>query len=128
MTGTLWGATSSCGTAGGFPAPKPAFMKWPPPLRFPAENTLRIRCETSAPNCLLEGCAIRRVQVCQLKRLFRLGSLPPAASPPSTLAAVAGAVLEVMLPDGARLRLEGAVDPTLAAAVLRALATSGRAS
>jgi len=55
-------------------------------------------------------------------------TLPPAASPPSTLAAVAGAVLEVMLPDGARLRLEGAVDPALAAAVLRALATSGRAS
>jgi transposase len=55
-------------------------------------------------------------------------TLPPATSPPSTPAAVAGAVLEVMLPDGARLRLEGAVDPTLAAAVLRALATSGRAS
>ena len=55
-------------------------------------------------------------------------TLPPAASPPSTPAAIAGAVLEVMLPDGARLRLEGAVDPTLAAAVLRALAASGRAS
>ena len=35
-----------------------------------------------------------------------------------------GAVLEVMLPDGARVRLEGAVDPALAAAVLGALATS----
>jgi transposase len=55
-------------------------------------------------------------------------TLSPATSPPSTPAAVAGAVLEVMLPGGARLRLEGAVDPTLAAAVLRALATSGRAS
>src|SRR3954463_2111962 len=55
-------------------------------------------------------------------------TLPPATSPPSPAAAVAGAVLEVMLPDGARLRLEGAVDPALAAAVLRALATSGRAS
>ncbi|GEO43689.1 hypothetical protein SAE02_78370 [Skermanella aerolata] len=55
-------------------------------------------------------------------------ALPPAASPPSTPAAVAGAVLEVMLPDGARVRLEGAVDPALAAAVLTALATSGRVS
>lgn len=55
-------------------------------------------------------------------------TLPPATSPPSTPSAIAGAVLEVMLPDGARLRLEGAVDPTLAAAVLRALAASGRAS
>ena len=51
----------------------------------------------------------------------------PSALPPSAPAAVAGAVLEVMLPDGARVRLEGAVDPTLAAAVLRVLATSGRA-
>jgi len=54
-------------------------------------------------------------------------SLPSAPSPSPTPAAVAGAVLEVMLPDGARVRLEGAVDPTLAAAVLRVLATSGRA-
>jgi transposase len=54
--------------------------------------------------------------------------LPSAPSSPSTPAAVAGAVLEVMLPDGVRVRLEGAVDPTLATAVLRALATSGRAS
>jgi transposase len=45
-----------------------------------------------------------------------------------TPTAVAGAVLEVMLPDGARVRLEGAVDPALAAAVLTALATSGRVS
>ena len=52
----------------------------------------------------------------------------PSAPPPSAPAAVAGAVLEVMLPDGARVRLEGAVDPALAAAVLGALATSGRAS
>jgi transposase len=50
----------------------------------------------------------------------------PSAPPPSASAAVAGAVLEVMLPDGARVRLEGAVDPALAAAVLTALATSGR--
>jgi transposase len=54
-------------------------------------------------------------------------SLPSAPSPSPTPAAVAGAVLEVMLPDGARVRLEGAVEPTLAAAVLRVLATSGRA-
>ena len=54
--------------------------------------------------------------------------LPSAPSSPATPTAVAGAVLEVMLPDGARVRLEGAVDPTLAAAVLGALATSGRAS
>ena len=52
----------------------------------------------------------------------------PSAPPPSASAAVAGAVLEVMLPDGARVRLEGAVDPALAAVVLTALATSGRAS
>ena len=51
----------------------------------------------------------------------------PSAPPPSPPAAVAGAVLEVMLPDGARVRLEGAVDPALAAAVLGVLATSGRA-
>jgi transposase len=55
-------------------------------------------------------------------------ALPSATSPLATPTAVAGAVLEVMLPDGARVRLEGPVDPTLAAAVLRALATSGRAS
>jgi transposase len=55
-------------------------------------------------------------------------ALPSATSPPCPAAAVAGAVLEVTLPDGARVRLEGAVDPALAAAVLRALATSGRAS
>ena len=53
--------------------------------------------------------------------------LASAPSPSPAPAAVAGTVLEVMLPDGARVRLEGAVDPTLAAAVLRALATSGRA-
>jgi transposase len=51
----------------------------------------------------------------------------PSAPPPSPPAAVAGAVLEVMLPDGARVRLEGAVDPALAAAVLGAMTTSGRA-
>ena len=55
-------------------------------------------------------------------------ALPSAMSPPATPTAGTGAVLEVMLPDGARVRLEGAVDPTLAAAVLGALATSGRAS
>jgi len=54
--------------------------------------------------------------------------LPLVTSPPVTPTAVAGAVLEVMLPDGARVRLEGAVDPALAAAVLTALATSGRVS
>jgi len=55
-------------------------------------------------------------------------ALPSVTSPPVTPTAVAGAVLEIMLPDGARVRLEGAVDPALAAAVLTALATSGRAS
>jgi len=54
-------------------------------------------------------------------------ALPPAPSSRLTPTAVAGAILEVMLPDGARVRLEGAVDPALAAAVLRALATSGQA-
>jgi transposase len=53
--------------------------------------------------------------------------LPSATSPPATPTAVARAVLEVMLPDGARVRLEGAVDPALAPAVLGALATSRRA-
>jgi transposase len=43
----------------------------------------------------------------------------PAASPPG--------VLEIALPGGARVRLEGAVDPALAAAVLEALATPRRA-
>ena len=60
--------------------------------------------------------------------MAELSALPSVTSPPVTPTAVAGAVLEVMLPDGARVRLEGAVDPTLAAAVLGALATSGRAS
>jgi transposase len=55
-------------------------------------------------------------------------ALPSVTSPPVTPTAVAGAVLEVMLPDGARVRLEGVVDPALAAAVLTALATSGRVS
>ena len=55
-------------------------------------------------------------------------ALPSVTSPPVTPTAVAGAVLEIMLPDGARVRLEGAVDPALAAAVLTALATSGRVS
>jgi transposase len=55
-------------------------------------------------------------------------ALPSVTSPPVTPTAVAGAVLEVMLPDGARVRLEGAVDPALAAAVLTALAISGRVS
>ena len=55
-------------------------------------------------------------------------ALPSVTSPPVTPTAVAGAVLKVMLPDGARVRLEGAVDPALAAAVLTALATSGRVS
>ena len=55
-------------------------------------------------------------------------ALPSAMSLPATPTAGTGAVLEVMLPDGARVRLEGAVDPALAAAVLTALATSGRVS
>jgi transposase len=55
---------------------------------------------------------------------------PDMAEPPSlpsVPSGAAGAVLEVMLSDGARVRLEGAVDPALAAAVLGALATSRRA-
>jgi transposase len=55
---------------------------------------------------------------------------PDRAEPPSlpsVPSGAAGAVLEVMLSDGARVRLEGAVDPALAAAVLGALATSRRA-
>jgi len=54
-----------------------------------------------------------------------LPSLPSVPSPPSVPSAAAGAVLEIILPDGARVRLEGAVEPALAAAVVSALA--GRA-
>ena len=53
--------------------------------------------------------------------------LPLMTPLPAIPTAGAVAVLEVMLPDGARVRLEGAVDPALAA-VLTALATSGRVS
>ncbi|MBF5093722.1 transposase [Azospirillum sp. INR13] len=45
------------------------------------------------------------------------GSLPPPAPP-----ATSPAILEVILPSGTRLRLEGPVDPALAAAVVSALA------
>jgi transposase len=44
--------------------------------------------------------------------------MPPLASPPPPLPV---GVLEVSLPCGACLRLEGTVDPVLAAAVVRAL-------
>ena len=52
---------------------------------------------------------------------------PPVVEPPEPLPLPAApatrpAVLEVILPSGARLRLEGPVDPTLAAAVIGALA------
>ncbi len=46
------------------------------------------------------------------------GPLPPPVMP----AARPVAILEVILPGGARLRLEGPVDPALAAAVVGALA------
>ncbi|MGF7213320.1 hypothetical protein GGE65_007960 [Skermanella aerolata] len=55
-------------------------------------------------------------------------ALSSATSPPATPTAVVESALEVMLPDGARMRLEGAVDPTLAMAVLRAMAASGQSS
>ena len=52
---------------------------------------------------------------------------PPVLEPPEPLPPPAGpttspAILEVILPSGARLRLEGPVDPALAAAVVGALA------
>ena len=47
--------------------------------------------------------------------------LPGPLPPPATLA-TSPAILEVILPGGARLRLEGPVDPALAAAVVGALA------
>ena len=52
---------------------------------------------------------------------------PPVVEPPAPLPAPAApasipGVLEVILPGGARLRLEGPVDPALAAAVIGALA------
>ena len=53
---------------------------------------------------------------------------PSAASPPSRPAAAPVPVLEVALPGGARVRLEGAVDPVLVMTVLKALAASGRSA
>ncbi|UKJ76818.1 IS66-like element accessory protein TnpA [Azospirillum brasilense] len=47
---------------------------------------------------------------------------PPGPLPPPARPAISPAVLEVILPSGARLRLEGPVDPALAAAVVGALA------
>ncbi|PNQ95188.1 hypothetical protein C1S70_30335 (plasmid) [Azospirillum argentinense] len=52
---------------------------------------------------------------------------PPILEPPEPLPPPAGpttipAILEVILPSGARLRLEGPVDPALAAVVVGALA------
>ena len=52
---------------------------------------------------------------------------PPVVEPPAPLPAPAApapipGILEVILPGGARLRLEGPVDPALAAAVIGALA------
>ena len=52
---------------------------------------------------------------------------PPVVAPPAPLPAPAAPAsipggLEVILPGGARLRLEGPVDPALAAAVVGALA------
>ena len=47
---------------------------------------------------------------------------PPEPLPPPVPPAMSPAILEVILPSGARLRLEGPVDPALAAAVIGALA------
>lgn len=51
---------------------------------------------------------------------------PPVAERPGPLPSVtpatSPAILEIILPSGARLRLEGPVDPALAAAVIGALA------
>ncbi|MCW2244627.1 transposase [Azospirillum fermentarium] len=47
---------------------------------------------------------------------------PRAPLPPPATSATSPAILEVILPSGARLRLEGPVDPALAAAVIGALA------
>lgn len=47
---------------------------------------------------------------------------PPGPVPPPMTTATSPAILEVILPGGARLRLEGPVDPALAAAVVGALA------
>lgn len=46
---------------------------------------------------------------------------PPEPLPPPTAPVTSSAILEVILPSGARLRLEGPVDPALAAAVVGAL-------
>jgi transposase len=46
----------------------------------------------------------------------------PGPVPPPMTTATSPAILEVTLPSGARLRLEGPVDPALAAAVVGALA------
>ena len=47
---------------------------------------------------------------------------PPGPVPPPMTTVTNPAILEVILPSGARLRLEGPVDPALAAAVIGALA------
>ena len=47
---------------------------------------------------------------------------PPEPLPPPADPTMIPAILEVILPSGARLRLEGPVDPALAAAVVGALA------
>ena len=47
---------------------------------------------------------------------------PPGPVPPPMTTVTNPAILEVILPSGARLRLEGPVDPALAAAVVGALA------
>ena len=114
----------------------------------PAEK-VRIVEEAFRPGVIVKDVArrlgIHESLLYRWRRLMRAaltGGLPafmpvtvtpePDTSEPPTLPSAppargAGAVLAVMLPDGARVRLEGAVDPALAAAVLTALATSGRA-
>ncbi|TWA58598.1 hypothetical protein FBZ82_1322 [Azospirillum brasilense] len=47
---------------------------------------------------------------------------PPGPVPPPMTTATSPAILEVILPSGARLRLEGPSDPALAATVVGALA------
>lgn len=56
-----------------------------------------------------------------------LPATAPAPPPPSDPTAGPRPMVEIALPGGARVRLDGAVDPALATAVLAALAPSRRA-
>lgn len=53
---------------------------------------------------------------------------PPLVASSDPPASVSPAVLEVMLPGGAQVRMQGAVDPALVVSVLKTLSAPGRSS